>query len=75
MIGTICRVSFAIGFYFLLLYFGDRLHGVKTIEDVQYRIDTYKHTYNILGVTDAQQAIEIYRKNLALEYITGSLIE
>jgi tellurite resistance protein TerC len=75
LIWTVVWVSFAIGFYFLLLYFGDRLHGVKTIEDVQYRIDMYKHTYNILGVTDTQQAIEIYRKNLALEYITGYLIE
>ena len=75
LIWTFVWVSFAIGFYFLLLYFGDRLHGVKTIEDVQYRIDTYKHTYNILGVTDTSEAIHIYRKNLALEYITGYLIE
>ncbi len=75
LIWTFVWVSFAIGFYFLLLYFGDRLHGVKTIEDVQNRIDVYKHTYNILGVTDTQQAISIYRKNIALEYITGYLIE
>ena len=75
LIWTAVWVSFAIGFYFLLLNFGDRLHGVKTIEDVQYRIDTYKHSYNILGVTDTQQAIQIYRDNLALEYITGYLIE
>jgi tellurite resistance protein TerC len=75
LIWTFVWVSFAIGFYFLLLYFGERLHGIKTIEDVQYRIDTYKHTYNILGVTDVNEAIHIYRKNLALEYITGYLIE
>lgn len=75
LIWTFVWVSFAIGFYFLLLYFGDRLHGVKTIEDIQYRIETYKHTYNILGVTDTAQALDIYRSNLALEYITGYLIE
>jgi tellurite resistance protein TerC len=75
LIWTLVWVSFAIGFYFLLLYFGERLHGVKTIEDVQSRIDAYKHTYNILGVTDAQQAVHIYRQNMALEYITGYLIE
>jgi tellurite resistance protein TerC len=74
-IWTAVWVSFAIGFYFLLLYFGDRLHGVKTIEDVQYRIDMYKHSFDILGVTDTQQALQIYRDNLALEYITGYLIE
>jgi len=75
LIWTIIWVSFAIGFYFLLLNFGGYLHGVKTIEDVQYRIDTYNHTYSILGITDTEQALEIYRKNLALEYITGYLIE
>ncbi len=75
LIWTFVWVGFGIGFYFLLLYFGDRLHNVKTIEDVQRRIDMYKHTYNILGITDTQQAIEIYRHNLALEYITGYLIE
>jgi tellurite resistance protein TerC len=75
LIWTLVWVCFGIGFYFLLLYFGDRLHGVKTIEDVQYRIDLYKHTYNINGVTDVQEAIHIYRQNLSLEYITGYLIE
>jgi tellurite resistance protein TerC len=72
---TIVWVGFAIVFYFLLLFFGERLHGVSTIQDVQNKIDMYKHSFNILGVTDTQQAIEIYRKNLALEYITGYLIE
>ncbi len=75
LIWTFVWVSFGIGFYFLLLYFGDRLHGVKTIEDVQYRIDLYKHTYTIFGISDTQQAINIYKQNLALEYITGYLIE
>jgi len=75
LIWTFVWVGFGIGFYFLLLYFGDRLHGIKTIEDVQQRIDMYKHTYNIIGITDTQQAINIYRHNLALEYITGYLIE
>jgi tellurite resistance protein TerC len=75
LIWTFVWVCFGIGFYFLLLYFGDHLHGVKTKEDVQYRIDLYKHTYNILGVTDDGVARQIYRNNLSLEYITGYLIE
>ncbi len=75
LIWTFVWISFAIGFYFLLLYFGERLHGVKTIEDVQYRIDFYRHTYSIKGITDTEQALNIYRQNLSLEYITGYLIE
>jgi tellurite resistance protein TerC len=75
LIWTLVWVSFAIGFYFLLLYFGGRLHGVETVADVQQRIDMYKHTYNIIGVTDDAEALKIYRQNLSLEYITGYLIE
>ncbi len=75
LIWTFVWVSFALGFYFLLLYFGDRLHNVNTAEDVQYRINLYKHTYSIKGVTDDLAALHIYRKNLSLEYITGYLIE
>ena len=75
LIWTFVWIGFGIGFYFLLLYFGDRLHGVKTIEDVQNRIDLYKHTYDIIGVTSNEAAVQIYRQNLSLEYITGYLIE
>ena len=75
LIWTFVWVSLAIGFYFLLLHFGDKLHNVKTIQDVQHRIDLYKHTYSILGVNDNLKALDIYRHNLALEYITGYLIE
>ena len=67
LIWTAVWVSLGIGFYFLLLFFGNYLHGVKTVEDVQYRIDLYKHTYSILGITDNQQAVQIYRQNLSLE--------
>jgi len=75
LIWTFVWVSFALVFYFLLLCFGDHLHGVKSIADVQARIDLYKHTYSILGITDTQQVIDVYRQNIALEYITGYLIE
>ncbi len=75
LIWTFIWVSFALGFYFLLLYFGDRLHAVKTIQDVQSRIDTYGHSISILGMTDTHEVIRMYRQNMALEYITGYLIE
>jgi tellurite resistance protein TerC len=75
LVWTLVWVGFAVGFYFLLLFFGERLHGVETIEDVQNKIDLYKHTYNINGITDTAEAINVYRKNLSLEFITGYLIE
>jgi tellurite resistance protein TerC len=75
LIWTSVWVVLAIGFYFLLLFFGDRLHSVQTIEDVQNKLEIYKHSISLEGISNSAEAIEIYRKNLALEYITGYLIE
>lgn len=72
---TIVWVSFAIGFYFLILYFGGRLHGVETKQDVLEQILKYKHTLTIPDNFTDDQAVHAYRKTLGLEYITGYLIE
>lgn len=72
---TFVWVAFAIGFYFLLLNFGDRLHGVETIDDIKQKIETYRHTISLEGVTDTSVALQMYRNTMALEYITGYLIE
>lgn len=72
---TIVWVSFAIGFYFLILYFGGRLHGVETKQDVLDQILKYKHSITIPDSFTDEQAVHAYRKTLGLEYITGYLIE
>jgi tellurite resistance protein TerC len=71
---TVVWVSLAIGFYFLILYKGEIIHGLKSIGDIQAKIQQYKHPI-VLGSANFSDALSIYRKNLALEFITGYLIE
>jgi tellurite resistance protein TerC len=67
-------VSFAVGFYFLIFYFGDKLHSIGSFADLQ--VVAAKFAPNIkFSTTDLPQALAEYRKNMATEYITGYLIE
>lgn len=67
-------VSFAIVFFFILQWKGASIHGITTLEALQERIATYGHPINIDGKS-LEAAIAIYQNNLALEYLTGYLIE
>jgi len=71
---TIVWVAISIGFYFLIRFHGNWIHGSDTIEEIQERITRFHHPINITGL-GVQEAINLYNKNLSLEYITGYLIE
>jgi tellurite resistance protein TerC len=71
---TLVWVGLSVCFYFFLLYRGDLLHGIRTQEDIVARIDRAEHPINIANLT-FDEALDVYRSNLALEYITGYLIE
>ena len=71
---TIVWVTVSILFYFLIRSHGNLIHGTDTIAGLQERIDKYNHPISIEGL-DLQAAIDVYNKNLSLEYITGYLIE
>ncbi len=73
-IWTSVWVSFAIGFYFLIFYFGDKLHNISSFSDLQIVAAKYApHLTFTPG--DLAQSLAEYRKNMATEYITGYLIE
>lgn len=67
-------VSLSIGFFFFVRFHGDMIHGIDTIERLQEIIKLHHHPINISGM-DFDTAIQLYRSNLSLEYITGYLIE
>jgi tellurite resistance protein TerC len=73
-IWTLVWVSISIGFYFLIRYHGNLIHGSDTIAEIQQRIDTYKHPISIAGLS-VDEAIARYNRNLSLEYLTGYVIE
>lgn len=71
---TMLWVTFAIGFYFLLRTHGHLLHDIKTQDELQTIVEKFEHTTKIEGGT-FEEHLSNYRKNMALEYITGYLIE
>jgi tellurite resistance protein TerC len=71
---TLVWVGISIGFYFLIRFHGNWIHGSDTLAEIQDRITKYNHPIDISGL-GVQQAIDLYNKNLSLEYITGYLIE
>lgn len=67
-------VSFALGFYILLLTEGDFLHGIQNYSQLEQISKNYLH--NIVLVPDNFQAsLNLYKQNLALEFITGYVVE
>lgn len=67
-------VSFAIGFYFILLSEGQLLHGIENYSQLEGL--TKKHLHNITLIPgNFAQSLSIYKQNLALEYLTGYVIE
>jgi len=67
-------VTFAIAFYIILRFWGDKLHDIQDFDHLQEI--TRKHLHNIKLIPDSFAAsINIYKKNLALEYLTGYVVE
>lgn len=67
-------VSFAIGFYFILLSEGEVLHGITNFAQLQDV--TTKHLHNITLIPENYSAsLALYKQNLALEFLTGYVIE
>lgn len=67
-------VSFALGFYFLLLTEGQILHGIENLDQLQ-KI-TVDHFHNIKLIPgDFAGSLAVYKQNLALEFLTGYVIE
>lgn len=67
-------VSFALVFYVVLRFFGDQLHEIENFE--QLREVTERHLHNITLIPgDFAASLELYKRNLALEYITGYVVE
>lgn len=67
-------VSFAIGFYFILLSEGEVLHNINNFAQLQEV--TTKHLHNITLIPgNYAESLALYKQNLALEFLTGYVIE
>lgn len=71
---SVVWVVISVSFYFFIIHFGYLIHGIESIDEIQARIITYKHPIDVTGMA-FPEALKLYEKNLALEYITGYVIE
>lgn len=67
-------VAFALGFYVLILHYGDLLHHVDSFTSLQEI--NIRHLHHLkLDPNDFAGGLNLYRHNLALEFITGYVVE
>ncbi|MEN9370030.1 MAG: hypothetical protein RI952_895 [Bacteroidota bacterium] len=67
-------LSFAVFFYVLLLYRGNWIHGLNDINALQGVIKEYQQNFQVLP-DNFTQSLANYNQNLALEFISGYLVE
>lgn len=67
-------VFLSIAFYFVLISYGHLLHGIDSLEKLQYIIDKNSHPIDIIP-NDLEHSIHLYNANLGLEYMTGYIVE
>lgn len=67
-------VCLALGFYVLINLKGELIHGITSMEKLVEITAAHKHSIKLIPDNFAA-SLEIYKSNLALEFITGYLIE
>lgn len=71
-------VALALLFYVFLLFKGDLIHGLAnfdSIEDIKLFISEYHSHLDLSEINSKEKILLVYRHNLALEYLTGYIIE
>ncbi len=74
LLWTILWVSFALGFYVIIITHGNLIHGITNLEELKQIVENYQHPIQIEGLA-YDQALKLYENNLGLEYLTGYIIE
>lgn len=67
-------VALSLVFYFIIQTHGDLIHGVKTFDDLVAIQQKYAEDITLYP-GDFERSLQSYRNNMALEYITGYLVE
>jgi len=74
-IWSLAWITLALIFYVLLDQYGDMLHNINTQDDLDVAKRKYKLPIHFLLDMEFETAVELFRKNMALEFLTGYLIE
>jgi tellurite resistance protein TerC len=71
---TVAWIALALGFYVIINTHGDLIHGIETFEQLERVKDLYAPHLRLIP-DDFAQSLDIYRRNMSLEFITGYLLE
>jgi tellurite resistance protein TerC len=74
LIWTGVWVGCAMLFYVFILFHGEKFHGITNMSELLEIKNKYAESLNF-NVDNFQQSLEIYRKNMGMEFLTGYLIE
>jgi tellurite resistance protein TerC len=67
-------VAFALGFYFILMVEGHQLHGIDDYRELEQVVRQHLHHITLIP-GDFEASLHAYNQNLALEFLTGYLVE
>jgi len=67
-------IMLALGFAVFLRFFGEHVHGIGSSEELD-QVLTRFYPYLILEADSYANSLEIFRKNIATNYLSGYLIE
>ncbi len=71
---TLIWITLSMLFFLFIRYYGHLLHGIETPDQLVDRIARYHDHIPLEGLT-FDQMLNVYNKNLSLQYITGYIIE
>jgi len=67
-------IFISVVFYFTLVSYGHLLHGIDSMEKLQYIINKNSHPVDVIP-NNLEHSIQLYNMNLGLEYMTGYIVE
>ncbi|MFC2087380.1 TerC/Alx family metal homeostasis membrane protein [Bacteroidota bacterium] len=67
-------ISIALLFYIFLRFYGDIVHGISNMSELQLVVQKYS-SYIKIDMLDFEKSLDIYRKDLSINYLSGYLIE
>lgn len=71
---TLIWIGLALVFYVLIYFKGELIHGIGNMTDLVRINNLHHHKLNFDGMS-YQDALDLYRHTLSLEYLSGYLIE
>ncbi|MCO4294044.1 TerC family protein [Solitalea sp. MAHUQ-68] len=74
LIMSIIWISLALGFYAVIYFKGELLHGITDMARLEEIVRLNKHHIKLIP-GDFEASLAVYRHNLSLEFITGYVVE